>query len=71
MTLVAPDLVVHPSLRDSFIPLPNDPEVPLTPEQLRAVFPNPEAWRDVIQLTLNSIQQKHQANENQQPTASH
>lgn len=56
MALNAVDVAVHPSLRDSFIPLPTDPDVHLTPEQLNAVFPNPQVWRDVIQLTLASIE---------------
>ncbi len=43
---------VHPSLQASFVPLPSDPQIPLTEEQLKAVFPHPEVWRDVIAMVL-------------------
>lgn len=42
---------VHPSL-ENFVPLPSDPNIPLTSEQLSALFPHPEVWRDVIAITL-------------------
>lgn len=43
---------IHPSLWDSFMPLPSDPSVPLTEEQIKAVFPHPEVWREMIELTM-------------------
>jgi hypothetical protein len=43
---------LHPSLRDSFVRLPTDANIPLTPEQLKAVFPHPEAWRTMIEITM-------------------
>jgi hypothetical protein len=41
---------IHPSLRASFVPLPSDPNVPLTKEQLDALFSHPEAWKDLLRL---------------------
>lgn len=47
---------IHESLRATFIPLPSDPTVLLTPEQLQAVFPNPGAWNEMMALTLQQQQ---------------
>ncbi len=43
---------VHPSLAASFVPLPSDPDIPLTSEQLQATFPNAEAWKDMISIVI-------------------
>lgn len=47
---------LHPSLAKSFKSLPSDPNTPLRKEQLEALFPHPEVWRDVIALTLKQKQ---------------
>jgi len=49
---------LHPSLRDTFVPLPSSIDTPLTPEQLAAVFPNKRAWSTLIEI----IQQQQQHN---------
>ena len=44
---------LHPSLRSSFVALPSDPRVPLTPEQLSAVFGGDNCIscvRDIVRL---------------------
>jgi hypothetical protein len=41
---------IHPSLRASFVALPSDPNVPLTKEQIDALFTHPEAWKDLLRL---------------------
>lgn len=43
---------LHPSLIDSFVPLPSNVEEKLTTEQLNSVFTNQDAWREVIQRTM-------------------
>lgn len=47
---------IHPSIRKGFVPLPSDPKVPLTDAQLKALFPHPEVWREVIALTKRSLE---------------
>ncbi len=46
---------IHESLRATFVPLPCDPAIPLTLEQLQAVFPHTEVWRDMIAFTLQQL----------------
>ncbi len=47
---------VHESIRESFVPLPSDPFVKLTPEQMEALFPHPEAFREMVEITLRKLQ---------------
>lgn len=47
-------LDIAPNLRATFVPLPSDPSIPLTPEQLDALFPpanRPAFLRQLVQLT--------------------
>jgi len=39
----------YPALQN-FIALPRDPKTPLTPEQLKALFPNRSAVRSLLKL---------------------
>lgn len=50
MIFIMPKL--NSTLKDSFIPFPSDSNLPLNKEQLDALFPHPEAWVDIIALTL-------------------
>lgn len=50
---------LHPSLRESFVSLPPDPETPLTQEQLNAVFPNPSAWREMMEIMMSKYNLTH------------
>ena len=54
---------LHPSLRSSFVALPSDPRVPLTPEQLSAVFGGDNCIscvRDIVRLA-QEIRGEHNA----------
>jgi hypothetical protein len=44
---------LNPRLRGSFVPLPSDPQVKLTPTQLKTVFGGDRraVTRDILQLT--------------------
>jgi len=35
-----------------FVAMPSDPAIPLTTEQMAALFPNPGAWRQVVDIVL-------------------
>jgi hypothetical protein len=49
---------IHPSIRAGFVALPSDPNIPLTAEQLEAIFPHPEAWRDVTRdMTIHKLRE--------------
>jgi hypothetical protein len=50
----------HPKLSGCFIPLPSDPNEPLSSEQLNQLFPNIRAWNDVLVLTLKASDSKEQ-----------
>jgi hypothetical protein len=43
----------RPSI-SNFVALPSDPAVALSPDELRALFPQPAAWRDIISFCLQS-----------------
>lgn len=54
---------LHPALRETFVALPSDPNAPLTPEQIAAVFPHPEVWSDMLDVTRKILRQKQHEEE--------
>ena len=57
-----PPAATYPALKN-FIPLPRDPETPLTKEQLEAVFPNRSALRSLLKLGLEAAAEIDQKSE--------
>jgi hypothetical protein len=64
---------LHPALRDSFVPLPSDPNVRLTQEQLDALFPpeNRHVWQEVVSMVMkkHNIELREEDNDEQRKQA--
>ena len=49
--MASKDFKISPRLK-GFVPLPSDPKVPLTSEQLKALFPHPDVWFEFMAETM-------------------
>lgn len=45
---------LHPSLKATFVPLPSDPSIKLTDDELDALFTQPSALKDVVAIVMQT-----------------